>query len=178
MNLPPQQVPGDPRESVPEHSAEIERLHSEYAGKLHYLAWAILRDEGLAADAVQEAFALLTERMPIEPAHRIGWLVKTVQYQALNIRKKRLGAEAVAVEYLQSGRVREEAAGYAIEREEETARLEQAIAGLPKLQRQVVQLRLAGGKSFAEIATELDVPLGTVLSRMRLALGKLRTRLK
>ncbi len=38
-------------------------------------------------------------------------------------------------------------------------------------------MRLAEDKSFAEIAEALDLPLGTVLSRMRLALEKLRKRI-
>ena len=61
-----------------------------------------------------------------------------------------------------------------IEQLEEQDRLRRAIDRLPAAQREVVIKRLAEDCSFAEIAAELGVPLGTVLSRMRLAIEKLR----
>ena len=49
-----------------------------------------------------------------------------------------------------------------------------AIDELPPEQREIVRLRMVEQKKFAEIAQELKLPLGTVLSRMQLALKKLR----
>ncbi|HEX4150338.1 MAG TPA: sigma-70 family RNA polymerase sigma factor, partial [Pirellulales bacterium] len=57
----------------------------------------------------------------------------------------------------------------------ETAeRVRAALDRLPKEQRQVVRLRMHEQKKFATIAQELNLPLGTVLTRMQLALRKLR----
>ncbi|MBL8825420.1 MAG: hypothetical protein JNM18_00445, partial [Planctomycetaceae bacterium] len=50
----------------------------------------------------------------------------------------------------------------------------QAIEQLPAEQRQVVRLRIYENRTFAEIATALKLPLGTVLTRMQLALKKLK----
>ena len=58
-------------------------------------------------------------------------------------------------------------------RAEMNDRVRQAIESLPEEQRQVVQLRIYQEKTFAEIADELSIPIGTVLTRMRLALQKL-----
>jgi RNA polymerase sigma-70 factor (ECF subfamily) len=54
-------------------------------------------------------------------------------------------------------------------------RVSAALAALPSEQREVFLLRELGGLSFKEAAAELDVPLGTALSRMHAALKKLRT---
>ena len=59
-------------------------------------------------------------------------------------------------------------------RDEEAAAVRRALATLPFEQRQVVEARIQRGQTFAAIAAELGLPLGTVLTRMRLALAKLR----
>jgi RNA polymerase sigma-70 factor (ECF subfamily) len=155
---------------------KIAILYAEYSAQLLRLAWAIVRDWGLAADAVQETFALFAQKYcTIEEAHQRGWLFKTVQFQALNLRRSRLRSTQLI------DRLREEPATYSTAspadnsvQSELVEELRRAIADLPPDQRLVVQLRLAGELGFAEIAEQLKVPLGTVLSRMRLALEKLR----
>ena len=54
----------------------------------------------------------------------------------------------------------------------------EALASLPPDQRRVVELSFVEDMPQAEIATALDLPLGTVKSRMRLAYAKLRERLE
>ena len=52
------------------------------------------------------------------------------------------------------------------------------LAALPDDQRQAVHLSFIEGLSHQEIADRLDIPLGTVKSRMRLSFDKLRTMLR
>jgi RNA polymerase sigma-70 factor (ECF subfamily) len=52
-----------------------------------------------------------------------------------------------------------------------------ALEQLPPEQRRVVQMRIYEEKTFARIAKELKIPIGTALGRMRAALIKLRARL-
>ena len=54
----------------------------------------------------------------------------------------------------------------------------EALASLPPDQRRVVELSFVEDMPQAEIATALDLPLGTVKSRMRLAYAKLRERME
>jgi RNA polymerase sigma-70 factor (ECF subfamily) len=61
---------------------------------------------------------------------------------------------------------------------ETVQRVRAAVEQLPDEQREVVRLRMGEQKKFAEIARELRLPLGTVLSRMQLALAKLRKSLE
>lgn len=58
------------------------------------------------------------------------------------------------------------------------ARIKSAVALLPPDQSEIVLLAYHGDMSHSEIAHELAVPLGTVKSRLRLALGKLRQSLE
>ena len=59
-------------------------------------------------------------------------------------------------------------------RREDVAKLKELLAELPPDQRHVVRQRMYEEKTFAVIAQELNVPLGTVLTRMRLAMEKLQ----
>jgi len=56
----------------------------------------------------------------------------------------------------------------------DAAQLAPLVDSLPPDQRDVVRLAFFEGLSHAEIEQRLDIPLGTVKSRMRLAFGKLR----
>ncbi len=56
--------------------------------------------------------------------------------------------------------------------------LRQAITQLPQEQADLLRICYYGDKSHRQIALELGLPLGTVKSRLRLALGRLRLALK
>lgn len=57
------------------------------------------------------------------------------------------------------------------------AAVRDAVIALPAAQRSVVALAFYSGLAHSEIAARLDLPLGTVKSRLRLAFGRLRTEL-
>lgn len=140
----------------------------------------MLRDEALAEDAVQEAFMLLAVKCHEIPAdQRRGWLVRTVQYHALNFRRReqRQGQLQQQLKEQSEQYMVGSADSGQLERAEDLARLRMALEHLPEAQQLVVRLRLAENKSFQQIAEQLQVPLGTVLSRMRLAVEKLRSTL-
>ena len=58
--------------------------------------------------------------------------------------------------------------------ERERREIEGALGGLPPEQLQVIQLSFVDGLSQSEIAAKLELPVGTVKSRMRLAFDQLR----
>ena len=63
-------------------------------------------------------------------------------------------------------------------RREESRSLRALIDDLPSDQRRVIELAYFGGFTHEEIAQMLEVPLGTVKGRMRLALEKMRARIE
>ncbi|RMF43640.1 MAG: RNA polymerase sigma factor [Planctomycetota bacterium] len=175
---PPEQVPkiddrGDAAEAL---KGSWEAVVAEMRPMLVRLAWAVCRDWTAADDAVQEACRVLTERGgEVPPGQLPGWLVRTVQLQAQNQRRKlsrsRGESHAVLSEWYP---VAEEHPVDPLVRREELQAVQAAMERLPEEQRQVVHLRIREGRTFAQIASELGIPLGTVLSRMRLAMEKLR----
>ncbi|MFK7734677.1 MAG: RNA polymerase sigma factor [Pirellulaceae bacterium] len=162
--------------------ADFEAWVAEMQPGLLRLGWSVLRDWSLASDAVQEALSLLGQKWEeIEPEHRTGWIVRTVQLQAMALRRKRGRLAKGQVEWSAVPETRlGEPAGAEDElvTKERVERLQQEINKLPVAQKLVVQLRLREERSFADIATELGLPIGTVLSRMRLATKKLRDALR
>lgn len=62
--------------------------------------------------------------------------------------------------------------------QQESARLTKALADLPDKQRDLVKRAYFGNLSHSEIAAETGLPLGTIKSRIRLALEKLRHELR
>lgn len=68
----------------------------------------------------------------------------------------------------------EAAADAVVECHERDVRLREAMAELPRDQAEVVRLSFFQDKPHSEIAKDLNLPLGTVKSRLRLALGRLR----
>lgn len=158
----------------------LEGLFLEFSPVLERLAWGILRDWPLASDAVQEAFSLLSQKAgEVRPADRRGWLVRTVQFQAKNLRRKykkeEIGFSGKFLRDFPGDRLNAHPPPEKqLENRDSVERIEKLIQELPAEQRLVLLKRLREEKTFAEIATELELPLGTVLSRMRLALKRIR----
>ena len=64
-----------------------------------------------------------------------------------------------------------------MDKKEDAVRVREALLTLPPEQNEIVQLRIKEGLKFIEIAERLDLPLGTVLTRMRSGLKKLKNKL-
>src|SRR5262245_45028765 len=108
---------------------------------------------------------------------RKAWLFRVAYHEAMAYRRR----EGVGEKVLR--RVAWHTSDSAGAAEEPLLRLEavqsvrEALESLPHEQRQVVRMRVYEEKTFAVIAKELKIPLGTALGRMRAALIKLRLRL-
>lgn len=125
------------------------------------VARAYLRDDSAAEDAVQEGFLkALKTGVAFEdtPAMR--------RYLLCSVR-------SAAVDILRRGKNRQTSSPQT-PIQTPSYHLHDLLSALPKEQKEVVILRIWGGMSFREIAETLGLPLGTVLSRMRYALLRLR----
>lgn len=133
-------------------------------------------DAQLAEEAAQEAFLRAWQHLSSYQADRSfrAWIYRIAINAALDAlrRKKRLsGLDDLAEESLVEDGPGPE--GMLVEREL-AERVRQALLGLPPASRSVLVLREYGSMSYAEIASALGIPLGTVMSRLNSARNQLR----
>ncbi len=147
---------------------------------LRVFVFGILRDNGLVDDVLQTVFRKAIEQgAGVDPQSVRAWLTRVAHNEALLLKRKQ-GVDSRAITKLGEGLSESDSASLPIDDiiQRETAdKVRAAVQQLPPDQRIVVERRIHGEQTFAEIAAELQVPLGTVLTRMRLALGKLRAAL-
>jgi RNA polymerase sigma-70 factor (ECF subfamily) len=136
-------------------------------------------DAELAQDAAQEAFIRAWLNLPrFTPGTSLrNWLYRMAVNAALDVLRreaKRAGPDIDALALPDPGEGPEAAL---INKERETA-VRRAVLALPEAGRSVLVLREYGGLSYKEIAAALDIPLGTVMSRLNYARGQLKGTLR
>ena len=163
-------------------SATVAALFVQHGDELRRFLFGVLRNHEQAIDAMQIAFA-----KAIEQGHNVqhealkSWLFRVAYHEAIVIQRKQAIAqragEKIAQQMLMLGNHQAEPPELNLVRWETVAAVRASLEQLPIEQRQVVRMRMYEQKKFAEIAEELGLPLGTVLTRMQLALKKLKKHL-
>ena len=155
--------------------AEVFRRHG---GAVFALARRVLGDPGRAEEIVQEVFVRLwnqPERFDPERGSLRSFLLAQTHGRSVDLlrsdsaRKDREGREARAAAE----------AGYDLEREvwdlAVAERVREAVMILPDEERRAIELAYFGGRTYREVAVELGAPEGTVKSRIRSGLKRMRT---
>ena len=163
-----------------DHDALAE-LYDRHARLVYSLALRIVRDQGDAEDVVQEVFSQAWRQAARYESSRgnvIAWL--------LNLSRSR------AIDRLRGRRTRPEAAADSLALElpdlaqpidEKLAlsgratQIRAAVEELSVLERMAIELAFYEGLTHVEIAKRLELPLGTVKTRIRQGLLKLKDRL-
>jgi RNA polymerase sigma-70 factor, ECF subfamily len=169
-----QMAPDDPRLS--------EALVSEYFNFVYHLGCSILGDPGEADDAAQETFIralrCLTSYQP--GTNFKAWLaritVNICRSRQRKARTRQMLQDALQLRWLLQP-PREQTPEEAIILSEGVRGMHQAVEALPEKYRIPVLLRYVHGMSVPEIAVVLDVPEGTLYSRLHYAHRQLRQRL-
>lgn len=161
------------------HDEAFAEFYDQHSTAAYSLAMHILRDPERAADAVQEAFLSAWRRAdtfnPTRGETR-GWLLAIVRHRSIDMLRHdrpRLGEASIDdVEVIGPSNPEAEAlAGI------EAQHVRVALAFVPEHQRQVLELAYFGGLSQVEIAEMTGTPLGTIKSRARFGLDRLRSML-
>ena len=165
--------------------AEVNDLYDRYAAVVQAFLIGVLRDLDLAAEALQNTFRRLLESGHTARRESIkGWLFKVAYHEAMALRRRAAVDGRALSRYgaFWASRSEPETAASPQEQQvissEDVIRLRQALGELPAEQRWGVERRIYHEETFAVIAAELGVPLGTVLTRMRLAMQQLERSLK
>jgi RNA polymerase sigma-70 factor (ECF subfamily) len=163
-------------------TATFSQAALEHLDSLYGYALILTRDQTAAEDLVQEtylravrAFGQLTPNSNLK-----GWLFVIMRNAWLNqLRHNRSGPRFVELDDEELGFVHlndrlSEDPHVVYLRKLEREQIRVAIADLPELYREIIVLRDLEGFSYQEIATMLECPAGTVMSRLGRARAKLR----
>jgi len=145
----------------------------------------LLRDQEEARDAAQETFVRAYAAVSTYDAAQpfAPWLLRIARNHCLDLLRRRIPAAAqvqLDAEPEDGSPAREladhdaPAADALLERAQTRTALEAAVAGLPPNYREVVHLFHVEHLSYKEIASTLDVPIGTVMTWLHRARGRLR----
>jgi RNA polymerase sigma-70 factor (ECF subfamily) len=141
--------------------------------------YRLCNDAGLAEDMAQEAFLRAWINLPsFHPQSSLrNWLYRIAVNATLDVLRHRPEErlEEEAAEMIADQTASPESA---LIEKESTVLVQKALSSLPEAARSVLVLREYGGLSYQEIAGVLDVPVGTVMSRLNYARNRLRVLLK
>lgn len=163
----------------------LEELYSRYSSSVYSLARFMLRQEALAEEASQDIFLniwLKASSYNPERGEPRAWIMSVAHHKVVDIiRSRRRNINMTdpkdyeTLDLLPSGQMSTaDEAELNLERE----RIRRALTILPEAQREVIDLAYFHGLSQSEIAERLGQPLGTVKTRVRLAMQKLRAELE
>lgn len=159
--------------------AALGEFYDRYGGLVYAVCLRILRDGGEAEESLQEVFFEVWRRAdrydPARANPRV-YLVQLARSRALDRlrrsrRREEIGRRGLAMPEFES---ESEAPLDAAVASEERRRMRLALRALPDSQRRALMLSFFDGLSHSEIARELDTPLGTVKTRIRKGLVRLR----
>lgn len=154
--------------------AALADMYDRYAPRLYGLILKIVRDRADADDVLQQVFWHVWQqggaydRRLASPA---VWLILIARSRAVDCLRRRRRRPTAPLEDGRDEMVDRRGPGAA---EAETARAQAALATLPAEQREVICLSFYCGLSHIQIAENLNLPLGTVKTRIRLGMSKLR----
>lgn len=160
----------------------LSELYDRYGRLVFSVAMNVLVDEALAEEVTQDVFLRVWDKAVTFDANLAKvstWLASVARHRAIDVlrsRRKRPEGNLAgftiddALDLPAPNNVEAE-----VDLARRRARVQRAMAQLPEAQRRVLAYAYLWSYSHSQIAAELDEPLGTVKTRIRLAMQSLRT---
>lgn len=156
-------------------------LYDRYGRLLYSVAYHLVGNRQLAEEITLDVFRRVWEKAGSYRADRASvrtWLTSMTRNRAIDmLRREGVRPEHNSISWADLA-VEPHADGYspetAVFQQMQKQKVHAALADLPEEQQKVLLLAFFNGYSHSEIADFLDMPLGTVKTRIRLGLQKLR----
>lgn len=156
-------------------AAAFEALYDGYHRLVYGVALRILGDVAGAEDVTQAVFLKLWSSPNLFATGNFSaWIARVARNRALDVvRSRAVRAESEMPQVMPVDDALEDVAFAHIDAES----VRTALAQLPEAQRKVIELGFFGGVTHEEIAAQTGTPLGTIKTRIRTGLRKLRMQL-
>jgi RNA polymerase sigma-70 factor, ECF subfamily len=165
------------------HSQEsaLGELYDRYNRLVYSVALNTLSDPTRAEEVTQDVFIRVWEKAKTfdpDQGRVVSWLTSITRNRSIDLfRQSRARVESISISW-QETEAFDPPSGQNVEWEvdllQRQQRIRWAVAQLPAEQKQALGMAFFQGLSHPEIATALNEPLGTVKTRIRLAMQKLR----
>ena len=151
----------------------LEALYTRYQSPVYSLAMFMLKKPVLAEEVTQDIFLniwLKASSFNAERGQPRGWIMSVAHHKIIDLirSQRRTTVNTDPVDYetldlLPDGGVSTEAQ---VEQSLERERIMRALETIPANQREVIMLAYFGGLSQSEMSEKLDLPLGTIKTRV------------
>ncbi len=153
-------------------------LYDKYGRLVYSLAYRMLQDHQLAEEVTQDVFTRVWQAARSFDPKRSSfttWLTSITRNRTIDIlRRRRVRGLTGAGEAELNTAITRADERFIPEHHLEALAVREALEQLPPAQREVLELAYFQGMTQREIAEYLNIPLGTVKTRMRLGMMKLR----
>ena len=161
--------------------AALAQLYDRYNRLVFSLALAIINDRAVAEEITLDVFMRVWQKAATyrpDQAKVSTWLTHIARHHAIDVlRRQAVRADQYAVDWedaLPQPKVSEDDPQENAELAQQRERVQAALAKLPEDQKQALTLAYFNGYTQSQIADMLKQPLGTIKTRLRLAMQKLR----
>lgn len=158
--------------------AAFARLYDATAARVHGLVLRVLRDPAQAEEVTQEAFLEIwrtASRFDARRGSAISWLLTIGHRKAVDrVRAAEASSRRDTRYHETSQPVAHDDTAEAATATFEAQRVRHAMASLTQVQREAIGLAYFGGYTHTEVATMLDLPIGTAKTRIRDGLIRMR----
>lgn len=161
----------------------LESIYDMYSGLVFSLIRSILKDKEAAEDLLQEIFIQIWEKAHLFDASRgnvCQWIIRMARNRSIDIlRSRKYQTNAALLSLPEEDHLSPKAEQSdpldATIMKERSEQIKNALGQLSSEQREVIEKAYFGGYKQSEIANMLNIPLGTVKTRIRLGLLKLES---
>lgn len=155
----------------------LDQIYTRYGRLVYAIALRITGDIPAAEEVVQDVFQAVWQSIAsFQPdGNFVAWLIGIARHRAIDATRSRRFRSRSREEVLDDERIG--SAGFGDGQHDHLllrAAVRQALLELPPAQRQAIELAFYGGLTHAEIAAQLGQPIGTIKSRLRIGMVRLR----